>query len=91
MPKYPEHEKLKEHGELPWDLYHFMDWMRSQGYIVAEWRTFGRYDEHEELLPSLSNTTSIVYQFLGLDESKLDREAQEIIKDFKERKVEHHD
>lgn len=91
MSNYPEHEKLREHNDLPYDLVDFLDWLHDKGYVLAEEHIGGEYDQYTELRETEISHLDLVYTYLVINEAALLQETKEILRKLKERQHEHHD
>lgn len=70
----PECDKLAEVHHERVTLAEFLEWLSGQGLWVAEEATLRGY-----MVPTGRNLDSLVLQFLGIDEAKLEAERRALL------------
>lgn len=76
--KYPEHEKLKANEDKAMLIGSFIDFLREQGWELAEW-----YDKREELVSVRKRPDEIIGLFLGIDPKTLEKEKQAMLDEIR--------
>lgn len=92
---YPEHEKLSGlrsigHGkgqvytsDLSQELGSFLEWLESEGYILARWDHETRTEP--QLWPARERIENLLGDYLGIDNDKLMAEKEQMLADIRER------
>lgn len=76
-PFYPEHEKLKALGGQNQIVGDFIEWLGTQGRVIAE------YDKHDRLYPVFHSRDQMLADFFEIDLKRLNREKDLILEDFR--------
>lgn len=67
---YPEHEKLKSVAEKSQTCGEFLDWLSNEtGLVLCEFD-----DESQRSFPTFRSTKSLLAEFFGIDQQKLEAE-----------------
>ena len=89
---YPNCTKLKEHGD-EWDhIYPFMEWLQEKRYSLCRYETKEEAIErgsvsrstgepwlYEYPIPVGRSITDLLYEYLGIDPVKLERERRALL------------
>lgn len=72
MSEYPEHEKLKAVKDDSHKIGEFLEWLRSQGWVLAQW-------DNDELTSIGYTTGALLAEYFKIDPRKLEEEKQMMI------------
>lgn len=76
--KYPECEKLHAVSEKSQELGFFLDWLTSNGIVLAKW-----HDDIDQLYPAHETIQNILARYFDIDMNKVDEERAQILEELR--------
>lgn len=78
MNQYPEHEKLKKVQDISQHIHEFFEFLQDKELILSKWCE----ERGGVFMPASERLTTLVAEFLDIDEKKLEKEKRQMIEEY---------